>query len=875
MPRLHFRTLINGLRNLFRGSALDRRIDDEVTFHLESRTQDLINEGVSPEDARRQARLEFGSVEGYKEHTRDVRQPRLLDDLARDIAYACRGLRRSPALVLTCVLSLGLGIGVNTTIFTALRSVFRHQPTIAHASGVVGVEPGNSNQFSYLNYRDLRESGIFADTTAYRIVRVNLRADGRSERLLSVATTGNFFRMTGVHARLGRVYAVEEETSEQLPRAVVLTDACWRRLFNSDPSIIGRTVHLNGNPYDIVGVLPADYKGVMPLGQPDLYVPIDRAFLPQVQDRQNANGLTVIARLRTGDSVPQAQLAVTRLGATLEQQYPKENAGLSEPAAVFPLSELVLRGAPREITIIPLAILILFGLVLLIACGNVAGLLLARSTARHHELAMRTALGARRARLIQLLLAEALVIGALSATGGVVLTLLAIPAINAIALPGEPSMRLLVAPDAWLLGYAAVLGAVTTIACGLVPALRSTRVDVSAVLQDSGSTRATGRMRLRHAFVVGQVALSAFLLVLSAMLMRTAARGTTVNPGFDIASGAVVSVSLPPERSAAQRLALAQELTSRLDAVASVESTSVAAMVPLGGDVVRRTLSIRGRSVANGDQTLINTVGPRYFETMGISILRGREFRWTDRAGSARVAIVNQALATRYFGDSEPLGSFIRTDDDEYAEVIGVVTDTQFVSLRETPRPLVYYSYAQQPSGPLVNVRVAGSPEAALRALQAAAESIERDAVVSVRTLSQAAGLEIAVRRGAAFLTALIGLLGLALALVGLYGVMAYSVTAQRVEIGVRMALGASRNSVLSLILRRGLRLVIFGSLVGVTGSVMVMFLGRALLVGVSPLDPIALLATAAVLLAGGFCASYIPALRATRVEPLTALRQS
>jgi putative ABC transport system permease protein len=869
------RALVNGLRNLLQGSRLDRHMDDELAFHLECRAQDLMKAGLSADEAHRRARVEFGPIEAYKERTRDERRPRLLDDLARDLRYACRGLLRSPALVLTCVLSLGLGIGVNTTIFTALRSIIRHQATIANADRVVGVEPGNSNQFSFPNYRDLRESGIFVDAVAYRIVRVNLRTDQRSERVLGVATSGNFFRATGVSPRLGRDFASDEDAPERYPHAAVLTDPCWRRLFDGDPAVIGRSVRLNGEPFDIVGVLPPDYKGVMPVGQPDLYIAITPLLVPQVTARENANGLTVLARLHDHQTPQQAQVAVTRLGEALERQYPTANAGFSRPASVFPVGELPLRGVPPELSIVPVALLLLFGLVLLIACGNVAGLLLARATARRHEMAMRIALGARRGRLIQALLAEALVLGGLSAAGGLLLTMIAIPTINAIAVPGEPSMRLQMSPDRWLIAYAAFLGIATTIAGGLVPALHGTRVDVSAALQDSGNTRTTGRVALRHAFVIGQVAVSAFLLALSAMLMRTAARGTTVNPGFDIGSGAVVSVALPPTRSADDRVTLARELTARLAALPGVQSTSVATLVPLAGDVVGRNLEIRGHALDRGANVLINVVGPRYFETIGIALRRGREFAWTDRAGSAPVAIVNEAVVQRYFEGSDALGASIRTGDAEYAEIVGVVADTQFTSLSEAPPPLVYYSYAQRPWDPQVHVRVSGTPESMLRTLRAAADTLDAGAVVTVRTLRQMAGLEIAIRRGAAMLTAVLGLLGLLLSLIGLYGVMAYTVAAQRAELGVRMALGASPSGVVSLILKRGLRLVAIGALSGIAASLLVTFPARALLVGVSPLDPIAVVMTISVLLIGGFWASYLPARRAARVDPLVALRQA
>ena len=487
---------------------------------------------------------------------------------------------------------------------------------------------------SYPNYRDLRDSGLFDNVVAYRVIRVNMKADGTSERVTGAAVTGNFFEGLGVQPQLGRAFIASAEMPERHPRVAVMSHDFWRRRFNLDPAVIGRTVHLNGEPVDVVGILPAAYKAVTPIGQPDVYVPISDLFLPGLENRQNANGLSVIARLRDGDIPQQAQMAVTRLGAELERRHPDTNRGLGEQAAVFPLREQIVRRAPPEVLLLPFVMLALFGLVLLIACGNVAGLLLARTTTRRHEIAVRVALGAKRVRLVQALLAETLVLGTVSAAGGVLLTLVAIPILNAITLPGQLSIRLSIAPDAWLIGYAVLLALVTTIACGLVPALRGTRVNVSAELHEAGQTRATGRLRLRHAFVIGQVALSAFLLVLSALLVRTAARAAMLDPGFDLASGVVARIALDRGRSNESRLLLAEQLTDRLQLLPDVRSASVASMVPLGGDVVRRGFEVRGREGVNRSDTLVNVVGPRYFETMGIALVRGRGFRWTDRPGA-------------------------------------------------------------------------------------------------------------------------------------------------------------------------------------------------------------------------------------------------
>ena len=872
MRRLRFG--LNGLLNWIRSSRLEREMRDEFAFHLESRTRDLIRQGLSAQDARRRAQVEFGSVESYKEQTREARTPRVLEDLIRDIGYGCRGLRRSPALVLTCVFSLGTGIGVNATIFTALRSVLFHQPTVSDPERVVGVEPGNSNQMSYPNYFDLRDSGIFEDVVAYRIIRVNLRSDGNAERVLSAVVTGNFFEALGVQPHIGRAFIAGAEMPERRPRVAVMSHDFWRRRFNSDPAVVGRIVHLNGEPVDVVGILPAEYQAVTPIGQPDLYVPISDLFLRGFDNRQNANGLTVIARLRGRDVPQQAQMAMTRLGEELERRYPKENRGSSEAAAVFPLREQMFRHAPPEVLLLPFVILALFGLVLLIACGNVAGLLLARATTRRHEIAVRVALGAKRSRLVQALLAEALVLGLISAAGGVLLTLTVIPVLNAVVLPGQLPLRLTVAPDAWLIGYALLLALVTTAACGLVPALRGTRVNVSAELHDTGQTRGTGRLRLRHAFVIGQVAVSAFLLVLSALLVRTAGRAATLDPGFDLGSGVVARVALDRRRSDESRLQLAEQLTDRLALLPDVRSVSVANIVPLAGDVVRRGFDVRGREGGGSASTLVNVVGPRYFETLGIPLVRGRGFRWSDRSGAPPVVVVNQAFVRRTFKDEEPLGMFIRTGDEAHAEVVGVAADTKFLSLTEDPQPLVYYSYAQRPWDPIVHVRVGGDPEARLRTIQQAVEALDATAIVSVETLRQAAGLEIALRRGAGILLASLGGLGLLLALVGLYGVMAYTVASRKAEIGLRMALGASAARVLSLVAGHAMTLIAIGLAIGVSASLLLTIPLRVMLAGVSPVDPLALAMTAIVLLAGGVCAGYLPARRATRVDPMIALRQ-
>jgi predicted permease len=799
--------------------------------------------------------------------------PRVLDDLWRDIRHACRSLRKSPAVVVTCVLSLGVGIGVNATIFTVLRSVFLHQPTAGDADRVYGIEPGNGNHLSYPNFRDLHASQIFADVLGYRIAGVTLRADGTAQRLTAAVVTGNFFDVLDIRPQAGRTFAADERVPARHPRVVVISDAFWRRRFNGDAATLGRTVHLNGVAVDIVGILAADYRAVTPLGAPDVYVPISELFLPGLEDRKSGSGLSVIGRLRQGDTSERARMAVTTLGGDLEQRYPEANRGLSEPAAVFRLKDLVLRRAPPEMLLLPISVFVLFGLVLLIACGNVAGLLLARVASRRNEIAVRVALGAGRGRLVQALLAESLVLGLISAAGGILLTLMVLPVLNAVNLPGQVALRVSVAPDGTLLSYGLVLAIVTTITCGLIPALRATRVNVVADLNDAG-TRATGRLRLRHAFVVGQVAVSAFLLMLSALFLRTAGRAAMLDPGFDMDHGVVAGVALDPGRSNESRVAFAEQLVEALRALPDVRSASVAGILPLAGDLMRRRFETPGSGSGPGAETYVNSVGPDYFRTMGIARLNGREFNRTDRTGAPAVVIVNQAFSTRYFQSDNPLGKLIRTGEEPYAEVVGVVADTKFLLLTEDPHPIVYYSYAQKPGDLVAHVSVGGSPESSVRAIRSAAEAFDPAALVTVDTLRQAAGLEVAFRRGAGRMLASLGSIGLLLALVGLYGVMSYTVAARRTEIGVRVALGASVGHVVSLVVTRAMVLTGAGLCLGLSSSLLLTIPLQSMLAGLSPVDPIALASTGVALLAGGACASYWPARRATRVDPMITLRQ-
>ena len=437
--------LIWRVGNLVRPSRTEREMGDELAFHIQSRADELVRSGLSSTEAERQARLDFGGIERYKEQCRDTRSIPVIENALRDVTHAWRSLRRSPVLVLVATLSLGLGIGVNTTLFAALSAIFLRVPTMTDPARVVGVEPGNSNQFSFLNYRDLLDSHTFADLVGSRLTVLNLRSGEQVERVNGLAVTANFFDGLGIGAGLGRVFMRDEAAPEHEPRLAVLSYACWQRRFAGDPAVLGRALNLNGQSFLVLGVLSQHYRSVTGFTAPDVYIPLSALVLPNLNRRENGNGLAVLGRLPANATLEQVRGAVTALAQQLERTYPKENEGFSQPARVFPLRGMQVRGAP-ELILIPVLLLVLFGLVLLIACSNVAGLLLAR-TARRGELAIRVALGAGRSRLIQAMLVESFLLASAGAVAGSLFAVWLVPMLSVVTLPNQQPIQLSLEPD--------------------------------------------------------------------------------------------------------------------------------------------------------------------------------------------------------------------------------------------------------------------------------------------------------------------------------------------------------------------------------------------------------------------------------------------
>jgi putative ABC transport system permease protein len=755
--------------------------------------------------------------------------------------------------VVVSVLSLGLGIGLNLTLYAGVTTIFRHQPTMTDPADVVGIEPGNGRQFSYQNYRDLRDSGTFSDVVGFRISAMNRRVGDELERLSVLVVTDNFFEGLGIRTRLGRTFSAGEAAPERSPRAIVLDHPYWNARFGADPNAIGQPMILDGELFTVTGVLPQDYRSVTGFMAPSAYVPVSALTLPTLNDRGSPT-LSILARLAPGGTRERAQAVVTAIGAELERRFPEMNDGMSRPAQMFPV-----------------VLLVLFGLVLLIGSVNVAGLLLARAVSRQHELTIRSALGASRFRVIQTLLAESFLLSLLGAAAGLALTNI----LSRSDLLGSmrPLQRVF-SPDRQLLVPGLFFAALTTLLCGVAPALRSSKIDLLAGLRKGGSG-ATGRVNLRSAFIVAQVALSLTLLVVSSLCLRSQMRIVGLDLGFDLDHGVVTRFNVEPVRGRLEaRLAFADRIVERVEQIPGVRSAAVTALVPLGGDALVASFHPAGRSDLPGTRPSTLSVGPRYFETLSIPVLRGREFDATDRNGTPAVAIVNQTFVNTYFPGQRALGQGIEIGGESDAEIVGIVRDSRIDTIGEAPKSVVYYPYAQRPRRLTVVARTAGNPAATLPAFRAAIGELDATANVTIGTLRDAASTELAMRRVGTQMVGAIGIVGLLLTAIGLYGVVSYLVASRTAELGIRMALGATPRQLHREVLRHASRLVGAGIALGVAASLLVTPALGTFLAGLSPADPVAFVAGAAVLMLVAFIASYLPARRVSRVDPLLALRE-
>lgn len=852
-----------------RGRREADSLEEELQFHRDMVERELRHGGVSARAAQRAVRRAMGNTTLAREEARAVWVAPWIDGVWQDVRHAARSLRRSPGLVVVSALSLGLGIGLNAILFIGISTVYGHQPTMVEPERVVGVEPGYANQFSYPDYRDLKGIGIFTDVVGFRTGSLNLGSGGRVTPTSMLVVTANYFDVLGVRAQLGRAFTALDAAPERNPRLAVVTASFWRNWLRGDPAAIGEAVILGGEPFTVVGVLPDDYRAVFGWIGPQIYVPVSRMTLPALDDRSTPS-LAVLGRLQPSATASQAQSAVTTFVAALERAYPDRLTAKGRPVRVFPAQAMQFRGAETGYSAARTLSVITGALVLIIACVNVAGLLMARATERRREIAVRVALGAGRSRVVQAMLVECLL---LVVTGSVVGLGLA-AALNWAPWPPEMGpLRNAMAPDGRILPYALPFVLLITLVCGVLPALRATRASVMDDVRQSGEG-ATPRTWMRQALVVGQLAMSLFLVVATLLFVRSQIRIGHTDLGFDLDHGVVARFGLDQRQYPAQaRATFAERLLDRISQVPGVSLASVANFVPLGGDSLLRSFHPAGRTDIPGTRPSTYSVGPDFFRTLRIQLLKGREFGRTDRIGSPAVAVVNETFANTYFPGRDVIGQHVQTEDELDAEVVGVVRDHRIGTIGEAPQSVIYYPFSQRPRTLIIHVQTS-APDGLVASLQRAIDDVDATVPVMVQTLRNATSLEMNMRRLGTMLMGAMGAVGLLLAMIGLYGVMTYVAASRTAEVGIRMALGASRPRIRHEMLLRALKVVARGVAVGALASLGLTPLFSTFLAGVSPFDPFAFAGAAILLTMVGIMASYLPALRSSRLDPMRALRQ-
>ena len=796
-----------------------------------------------------------------------------------DLLYGARLLLRAPGFTLIAVAALAIGIGANTAIFSVINTlllrplpyerpeelaiIWEHNIPRDRKNNVTS--PGN-----LIHWREMQQT--FVDLSAVGMTfNVTLTGAGDPEEIPMRLVNASFFPLLGVKPALGRPFTTEEDRPGS--RVVVISDRLWKRRFNADPSILSRGITLQGNAYTVVGVMPPGFsfmdKNV------DLWLPIS---LPAEARTPRGRWLAGMGRLKPGVTFAQAQQDMERVHAELVRLFPDFNTGWT--ARVVPLREQ-LTGAVRP------ALLVLLGavaFVLLIACANVANLLLSRATGRQRELAVRAALGAARARLMRQLMAESLVLATAGGAAGLLLAWWALGLLRAVVAERLPIQRLeVVGIDGWVLGFTVAISLLSGLFFGLVPALTASGTGLSEALKEGGRTGTSSRSRhARGVFVVVEVALALILLAGAGLLVRSFVQLMNVDPGFDTDRTITMRVALPGSRypQAANRVQFFQRLFQRIDVLPGVEAAGANSSIPLAGPGAATSFEVVGKPAPpRGEEPVadVRVVTNNYFKAVGTPLLKGRLFNEQDPADSRDRIIINQAMAEKYFPGEDPIGRKVRVswNDTRDDEIIGVVGDVRSAGLHEQPRAMTYWPYPRFSYGSMtIALRTAGDPHAIANSVIAIVR--EQDpalAVADVQTMAEVVAESVAERRLTMTMLGVFAVAALLLAAVGIYGVIAYSVSQRTQEIGIRMALGAQQGDVLRMVVGQAMVLTLAGIVIGGTGAFFLTRLMRDLLFNVRPGDPLTFAAVATLLAVIAAAASYLPGRRAARVDPVIALR--
>jgi putative ABC transport system permease protein len=884
------------LRGLRVSPVNEAEIVEELAQHLEDVYQRARASGASETEAKQTALNELNAehsllheVQRYQKRAPEelilpgeTRRLNVLADLLQDLRYAARMLWKNPGFTTVAVLALALGIGANTAIFSVVNTVLlRPLPYKAPEQLVMVWEDATSHGYprdtpavaNYVDWRD--QNSLFSGMAAISDSDFNFTGAGDPERLKGRRVSANLFPLLGVEPQLGRVFtAAEDQPGTQ--RVAVLSHRLWQRRFGGDPSIIGKTLTLNDESYTVVGVMPARFQ--FPANDDELWVPI--SFTAQEAANRNRHYLEVLGRLKPGVTLEQAQAEMTTIGARLQQQYPQSNTDLG--VAVTSLQEHLVGDIKPALLILLGAV----GLVLLIACANVANLLLARAAIRQKEIALRVALGARRWRLLRQFLTESLLLATFGGIVGLVIAYVGLLVLGSF-IPENISQARDISLDLKVLGFTLGVSLLTGLIFGFAPAIQAARFNQSETLKEGGRDSVTGRSgkRLRGLLVTAEVAVSLVLLIGAGLLINSFLRLRNIDPGFRTDNLLTMKIELPEPKYEAyeRRAAFYTDLVQRVQSLAGVRSAAVTTNLPLYRQGNSTSVRLEGKpDPPPGQERIVVTriISPGYFDTMSIPLLAGRQLSDQDTDTTQNVVVISETMARRFWSGEDPVGKRIAAgrvrSDADWIQVVGVVKDVRQFELNAEPRPQMYLSYRQAgffaPEDLVVKTDV--EPASLAASVRKAVWEIDKDQPVSnIRTMDEILAESIARQRFSMLLLGIFAGVALLLAAVGIYGVMSYSVAQRTHEIGIRMALGAETGAVLKLAVGYGLKLVIAGVVIGLIAAFALTRLLATLLFGVTPTDPATFVVISVLLICVAAIASYIPARRATKVDPLVALR--
>ena len=897
----YLRAIAARLRGLFGDRRADQELDDEIETHLRLLTERYVRQGMSEAEAARAARRQFGNATLLKEASREMRRIRLIDTLVQDVLFGARMLLKHKGFTAVAVLSLALGIGANTALFSLADAFLWRALPVVNNDSLFTLVRGDGLEWpcsypDYVDYRDRNQS--FAGLVAFEPAIFAFGNGERSRVVTGELVTGNFFEVLGAPMSQGRAFLPEEDRTPGAHPVVVISHDFWVQEFGGDPQLVGKTIKLNNHSFTVIGVAAADFTDISNPLRADLWVPMmmQAAAKPNEQPGLSNRDLGMFAfgRLKEGVSRAQAEAELETINRQLLQAYPAPSDGEASwrelPLSLWPARGTLSSGIRQRTKLVIILVTFVTGIVLLIACANVANLLLARGADRYKEIAIRLAMGAGRLRLIRQLLTESLLLALLAAAAGSMLAFWINQLLMSVlpALPPPYVLNLDLRLDARVFVFALLLSMLTIVFFGLGPAWAATRPEVVPALKEEPGT--SGRRKsfsLRNLLVVTQVALSLALLICAGLFIRSLRNTQAIDPGFDTSNGLVMMLDLGMVGYDEERgLQFYRRLAERLATTPGVRSTTIADYFPLGfAGGFGATISIEGQPPpADGQPIFVarQNIGLRYFETMGIPLLRGRDFTTQDTASSERVVIINETMARRHWPNlkdiGEVLGRHIRIGPDQNAPwsvIVGVAGDCKVWWLREEKRAGMWAPIAQNYARSFQALaRTKTEDGAAISSLRREVAALDPNLPIKfIVPLREHVGIQLLLAKVSAGLLTALGGLGLLLAAIGLYGVMSYTVAQRTREIGIRMAFGAQTRDMLKMVIRQGMRLTLAGVAIGLAAAMALTRIIARLLYGVTATDPMTFVAVALFLMSVALLACYLPARRATKIDPMAALR--